>query len=555
MSMHPLCLRLFVSATVLLFTTYSVTATVTIKTEGSPLSIHTASYDAQVETDGCLTNLRIKGHDLLAAGVGISRGSYFFQDGALKLPNVKQESEQAIEASSELATIRYEFAENEMNWKLTNASANEMVFFIVFSKVINAALVSGQGAVVAPLNQELTEVSLVAGDVKLSLRGCDKLWGPWQGPHQVCQVTLKPNDQRTLSLTIGSVSLKDKGQLIALQPVVTEPDLQVFSPRAYQVFQRSTAVHGALFISGHTTTNATQVRVSITGQSIAGPLAKGWRTLAVNPSTGAFEQRLPLPAGGWYELKVEALRDGAVIARSSVKRFGIGEVFVGAGQSNSTNCGELRTQQETGMVSSFGGTSWQLANDPQPGVADNSQGGSFWPAFGDAMYRQFGVPIGIATTGYGGTSVNQWQPEGDLFPWMMTRIHQLGPGGFRALLWHQGESDVEMPTDEYYAKLKTVIQASRQKAGWYFPWFVAQASYHSPDRPRFESVRSAQGRLWKDQFALPGPDTDLLVGDNRDLKGAGIHFSPKGLSAHGQMWANCVSELLTPLVAKSVTVE
>jgi hypothetical protein len=160
------------------------------------------------------------------------------------------------------------------------------------------------------------------------------------------------------------------------------------------------------------------------------------------------------------------------------------------------------------MVSSFSGEKWQLADDPQPGVADRSEGGSFWPAFGDAMYERYGVPIGVAATGFGGTSVNQWQPDGDLFPWMMRRVQQLGPLGFRALLWHQGESDVEMASDEYYAKLNHVIQSSRDQAGWYVPWFVAQASYHNPEKPRFESVRNAQSRLWQDGLALAGPDTD-----------------------------------------------
>ena len=133
-----------------------------------------------------------------------------------------------------------------------------------------------------------------------------------------------------------------------------------------------------------------------------------------------------LTAGGWYTIEVRAIQDGAVFAATEVEPFGVGEVFVGAGQSNSTNFGEVRTQPKSGMVSSFSGEEWQLADDPQPGVADKTQGGSFWPAFGDAMYDRFGVPIGIASTGYGGTSVNQWQPSGDLFPWMMTARPTIG---------------------------------------------------------------------------------------------------------------------------------
>jgi len=227
----------------------------------------------------------------------------------------------------------------------------------------------------------------------------------------------------------------------------------------------------------------------------------------------------------------------------------VGEVFVGAGQSNSTNCGEFKTKQTTGMVSSFGGDKWKIADDPQLGVADRTQGGSFWPAFGDAMYEKYKVPIGVATTGYGGTSVNQWQPDGDLFKWMITRVHQLGPGGFRALLWHQGESDVAMAEDEYYEKLRKTIAGSRSQAGWEFPWLVAKASYHNPDKPSFENIRNAQQRLWDANIALEGPDTDTLTGDHRDLDGKGIHLSPKGLKVHGQMWAGLVEVFLDEVLS------
>jgi hypothetical protein len=220
-------------------------------------------------------------------------------------------------------------------------------------------------------------------------------------------------------------------------------------------------------------------------------------------------------------------------------------VFFGAGQSNTTNSGgEGGLQTETKMVSTFGGENWRLADDPQPGVHDKSQGGSFWPAFGDALYKRYKVPIGVAVTGHGGTSVNQWQRDGELFNWMLLRMRQLGKVGFRAVLWHQGESDVAMAKDEYRDKLSQIILDSRSAAGWDVPWFVARVSYHNPSSQTFESTRSAQQELWARGIAYEGPDTDTLRGDNRDGGGKGIHFSPKGLRAHGLMWAEKVSAYL-----------
>ena len=123
---------------------------------------------------------------------------------------------------------------------------------------------------------------------------------------------------------------------------------------------------------------------------------------------------------------------------------------------------------KSGYVTTFDGQSWRIADDPQPGVQDNSKKAASSPpsVIND---EKFHVPIGIASVGYGGTSVRQWLRKGDrfstpptgatfnhqvapgvwesdgtLFAGMMTRIHQLdsfgprGRHGFRALLWHTG---------------------------------------------------------------------------------------------------------------------
>jgi hypothetical protein len=264
---------------------------------------------------------------------------------------------------------------------------------------------------------------------------------------------------------------------------------------------------------------------------------------------------------------------GTNMAGAEVEHVGVGEVFLIAGQSNAANHGEGRQHPESPLVVAFGNGRWQPANDPQP-VASGTNG-SFLPAFGDALVLRLKVPVGLVPLAVGSTSVREWLPKGDLiaippttgrnviytgsntwistgalFQRITTAQDQFGPNGFRALLWHQGESDSHQPPDreitpaQYRQYLQRVIEASRASAGWRVPWFIAQASYHSPDDPGTPELRAAQKSLVTDGIALPGPDTDTLGQEFREKSGQGIHFNPAGLRRHGELWATCIASWL-----------
>ena len=262
--------------------------------------------------------------------------------------------------------------------------------------------------------------------------------------------------------------------------------------------------------------------------------------------------------------------DGKEIALGKVPHVGVGEVFVVAGQSNSANHGEEKQTPQTGLVASFDGTTWRLAEDPQPGASGG--GGSFLPPLGDELSRKLGVPIGFVACGIGATSVREWLPKGATFPnpptiesrvekrpdglWMskgdayqtfLARMKPLGPRGFRAVLWHQGESDANQKDpnrtlrgDLYRQYLETILRESRREIGWEVPWFVAQASYHVPGDEGSDDIRAAQASLARDGIALEGPDSDALKGELRERGGQGVHFSGKGLREHGAKWAEKV---------------
>ncbi|HVU46038.1 MAG TPA: sialate O-acetylesterase [Terracidiphilus sp.] len=366
------------------------------------------------------------------------------------------------------------------------------------------------------------------------------------------------------------------GQSATANPATTATVLiSLASPLDYQVFQRSTRLKGSVEVRGKADVAADSAQARLTGTSLAGPLTGGWVRLHFSKATGEFRGSLATIPGGFYELDVRLLRAHAQVAATNVAHVGVGEVFVIAGQSNSTNYGEVRQTTQTGMVAAFSGNAWQIADDPQPGVQDNSSKGSFIPAFGDALYREYHVPIGIAAVGHGSTSVRQWLPagtpiavmptmtkfimrnedgkltcDGTLFNGMMQRIHRLGRHGFRALLWHQGESDAHQKPGHqidgatYRQMMIKLIRDSRRQAGWNFPWIVAEATYHSPADASDPDIEQAQQSLWRSGIALEGPNTDALGSEYRQNHGTGVHFSGAGLKAHGELWAQAVEHYL-----------
>jgi hypothetical protein len=151
----------------------------------------------------------------------------------------------------------------------------------------------------------------------------------------------------------------------------------------------------------------------------------------------------------------------------------------------------------------------------------------------------------------------QWIVSGKIYKTFVARMKQLGTNGFRAVLWHQGESDGhqkdpsrDLPGDLYRQDLEQLIRDSRKEIGWGAPWFVAKASYHKPDDFSPE-ISSAQQAVCDHGLAFRGPDTDTLTGNMREKNGQGIHMSAAGLEAHGHLWFEKVSPWLEGQLAQT----
>jgi hypothetical protein len=333
--------------------------------------------------------------------------------------------------------------------------------------------------------------------------------------------------------------------------------LKVLEPQPRQVVQRIGVAPGAGYahvkvrgeIPAGVDSGVWQYRVI---ESESGR-ATDWSPLTVPIEGTRFEGTARVAAGGWYRLEMRCQVNDQPAAVGVVEPIGVGEVFLVAGQSYATNCNDERfkvTDAQARVVAfDAAKETWAIAHDPQP-TPDGSDGGSIWPPLGDALAKQLRVPIGFANVAVGGTSSQQWMPEGELHP----RLAKIGKtlGRFRAVLWQQGESDViaKTTTEQYIANVSAIRQAATKDWGCSPPWLLAKSTHHPTvyNDPEGEArIRSGIDELVKRPGFRAGPDTDALRGENRGDAKSRRHFSAIGQKRAAEMWQVALArEVLAP---------
>ncbi|MBP5738441.1 MAG: hypothetical protein J6X38_05100 [Abditibacteriota bacterium] len=507
-------------------------------------------YKVALTADGCIHSLIVGGVEALER-VGVNQGGYLTRNDEYAAGDSGKINGNKITFEGKVSRVVYDFEDNFFRVAVTGKGSGDLVYHMTFPKYVMRTPDGRYTQNNIRMETYNTVDMFSGGDYYLTLEGVHTRTD-FQGhvvrgadPFGVITVTPKP----------VTAEERKRCREITLPADKLYSDLNVYSPQDYRVFQRKDRYGGCVTFSGSAPKDADKVEVRLFGNTTTCFVDTQFIEVPFSKVDGSFLYDMFIAPGGWYRAQVRYFRGGKAAKTVTIDHVGMGEVFIGAGQSNSTSCGQYQTKQTSGMVSSFDGKVWRVANDPQLGAQDwcySCYHGSYYPAFGDAMYKKYGVPIGIVSSGFGATSIEEWQPDAaqkihdrpQLFKFLSDRINYFGPQGFRAVLWHQGDGDSTRETEDGYIKMKRMIDASRDLAGWYVPWFVAKVSYCNPDYPELPGIRGVHQKLWDTGVALPGPDTDTLRGDMRDNDGQGIHFSPKGLKAHGEMWADAVSRYL-----------
>lgn len=293
-------------------------------------------------------------------------------------------------------------------------------------------------------------------------------------------------------------------------------------PRNWQILQQDARGEATLRLAGRWLTTAghrkARVLARLVAEADSSPLGLrfDWREATTRPD-GTWALTLPrVPRGGLYRLETALRLDGGpsewALRGDMVHHFGVGDLWVIAGQSNATGYGREAVDDapELGVHMFHASGEWRLATHP---VSDstrtryplNREGAnpahSFAIPFAKRLKRALGWPIGIVPAALGGSPLSRWVRgvNGDLFDNMLQIVRDSG-GSCRGMLWHQGCSDASNGEHPLYLERFTrmVADLRRSLRAPRLPVITAQlnryinASDDNSCHDGFESVREQQ---------------------------------------------------------------
>lgn len=365
-----------------------------------------------------------------------------------------------------------------------------------------------------------------------------------------------------------------------LVPFVTIAQIQISFPTTRAVFQRNNTNQATLRVSGYYTSAITRVEARLVAREGQGTTTD-WAIIQSNPAGGTFAGDLT-GQGGWYNLEVRGMSGEQQVGAAQVERVGIGEVFVIAGQSNAqgvhqdapnpgndrVNCVNYRYPNDGFPNDPPTPEFTKLDNSPNFYIAPRGEGSWCWGQLGDILVKRLNVPVMFFNAAFTGTAVQNWSqsaPEGgtaygvyngDAYPARQPYINlkialqfYANMLGVRAVLWHQGEADnlIRSQQSFYVSQLQIVINQSRQDFGRNIPWMVARASYGDYIGLSNSTIIAAQNQVVSSTAnVFAGPETDKIqVPRDRAPRGAaneGLHFDQAGLVDVANAWNSSMTD-------------
>jgi len=341
----------------------------------------------------------------------------------------------------------------------------------------------------------------------------------------------------------------------------TYSQMEITFPVSRVVFQRDNQNTASFNVAGDYSVELDKVDARLIPMQVGQGESTDWQTIST-VAKGIFSGTIT-GKGGWYKLEVRGFKSGSVVIETSLDRVGIGEVFLVAGQSNAEGQltypgAEIGTTED--RVSCIDFVEYVFDENLLP--FKFSQLGNFtklgpynpvpwyWARLGEKLCKKLNVPVLFYGNALGGSSVEWWAQSangvdlrqqhplfikvaGMPYRGMQGSLqHYASRTGIRAVLWHQGESDVNMPSQDYFKFLKTIIEKSRKDVEHdNLTWVVARVGNVSGQN----QVASQVPNVYQ------GPNTDESIPDIPQFRYIG-HFANEGLNLAASIWFESLND-------------
>ncbi|MFC3810679.1 sialate O-acetylesterase [Lacihabitans lacunae] len=358
------------------------------------------------------------------------------------------------------------------------------------------------------------------------------------------------------------------------------------------VFQRDNNNKGNILISGKLQQETDRVEARLTPRVTGQGTATDWVTIDNQIDGLSYTGKIE-GLGGWYKLEVRAMSNNVAVFSQTIQRVGIGEVFVIAGQSNAqgdgnnANPNSAKDDRVNGFSRNyFNHQTYNFVNFPSvlpvdlfnqieanTGVGPIGYTAWCWGDLGDQLVSKLNVPVMFFNAAVSGTSTQNYidainnrltYHKYTVFPFDLgmpynalktTLQSMLKTYGMRAILWHQGEFDLDVSEGTHVNNLKSIIATTRDNTGVKIPWVVSRVS--RLNGTNYSQVIAAQNRVIAEtEMAFAGPSTDDIQPNRPD----GAHFantnSEKGLTLLANSWNSSLNSTFfansTPLLAPDI---
>ena len=221
------------------------------------------------------------------------------------------------------------------------------------------------------------------------------------------------------------------------------------------------------------------------------------------------------------------------------------DLFLLIGQSNMAGRGvpEPADKQPIDQVWSLGKSDeWGPAVDPlhfdKPDIAGVGIGRSFAKTLLTAAPAK---KIGLIPSAFGGTSLEQWTPGGELYSNAVRRTKiALRSGQLRGILWHQGEADSskESLASSYRERWTSFIESLRKDLGQgETPVVLGELGHFLYTRPDNPSPFAKQVNEQLAMIPVSVARTVFVPSDGLVHKGDVVHFDTASLREFGRRYA------------------